>query len=86
MKQCQMKQCTAHLSKNVAMSSKLIIVNFLASASYVTSLHQYTKSLPTSRTTATKYVFSDIANFSFDVNLTLQLRHNRLNCLRHRKY
>ena len=39
MKQCQMKQYTAHLSKNVELSSKLIIINFLASATYVTSLH-----------------------------------------------
>ena len=48
MKQCQMKQYTAHLSKNVELSSKLIIVklsskliivNFLASTTYVTSLH-----------------------------------------------
>ena len=39
MKQCQMKQYTAHLSKNEELSSKLIIVNFLASATYVTSLH-----------------------------------------------
>ena len=85
MKQCQMKQYTAHLSKNVELSSKLIIVNFLASATYVTSLHEHTKSLPTSRT-ATKYIFCGMASFGFDVNLTFQFRNNRLNCSPHRKY
>ena len=64
-----------HLFKNVALSITLIIVYFCASALLVTSLHlRNYRSLSTSRKTATKYTFSGIANFDFDVNLSLKLR------------
>ena len=74
MQQC--KWCTIHLFKNVALSITLIIVYFCASALLVTSLHlPFTnQNLSTSRKTATKYTFSGIANFDFDVNLSLKLR------------